>query len=107
MADLDKMSSAELRQLSKDVEKRIKIREQEELDAARKEVEAIANRIGVPLSQLIPNTGNAVQRRSGKPVEVKFRRPDDPSQTWTGRGRQPQWVRQWQSEHGNLDGLRA
>ena len=25
-------------------------------------------------------------------VHPKFRNPDDPSQTWSGRGRQPKWV---------------
>lgn len=31
------------------------------------------------------------ERRPYPPVLAKFRNPDDPSQTWAGRGRQPHW----------------
>jgi DNA-binding protein H-NS len=27
-------------------------------------------------------------------VNVKFKNPNDPSQTWYGRGKRPQWLRQ-------------
>jgi DNA-binding protein H-NS len=32
------------------------------------------------------------RRRPYPKVPPKFRNPDDPSQTWTGRGRQPRWL---------------
>jgi len=35
---------------------------------------------------------NPVGRRPYPPVHPKFRNPDDPSETWAGRGRQPRWV---------------
>ncbi len=30
--------------------------------------------------------------RSRGPVPPKYRNPDNPGETWTGRGRQPKWV---------------
>ncbi|GGC22986.1 H-NS histone family protein [Pseudoduganella buxea] len=107
MIDLDKMSSAELVQLIEAAEKRVKVKRTEEIEAARKEVEAIASKIGVPVSELLVAKGQGTHRRSGKPVETKYRLPNDHSKTWTGRGRQPLWVREWQDKHGNLDGLKA
>lgn len=32
------------------------------------------------------------QRRPYPKVEPKFRNPSDPSETWSGRGKQPRWV---------------
>ena len=35
---------------------------------------------------------NTSQRRPYPPVRPKFRNPDNPGETWSGRGRQPRWV---------------
>jgi DNA-binding protein H-NS len=32
------------------------------------------------------------ERRQYRPVVPKFRNPDDPSETWAGRGKQPRWL---------------
>ncbi|MEH2496212.1 DNA-binding protein H-NS [Bradyrhizobium sp. AZCC 1678] len=32
------------------------------------------------------------ERRGYPPVFPKYRNPDDPSETWAGRGRQPRWL---------------
>ena len=40
-----------------------------------------------------PNTADRLKaHRSYPPVVPKFANPDDPSQVWSGRGKQPQWV---------------
>ena len=31
-------------------------------------------------------------RRPYPPVSVKYRNPDQPSETWAGRGKQPRWL---------------
>ena len=39
--------------------------------------------------------GQAIEASSRRPypaVFPRFRNPDDPSQTWSGRGRQPRWL---------------
>lgn len=37
-----------------------------------------------------------LKRRGGTrgPVPPKYRNPDNPAETWTGRGRQPKWVQE-------------
>jgi DNA-binding protein H-NS len=42
----------------------------------------------VPTKQLRKTTG----RRPYPTVFPKFRNPDQPSQTWAGRGKQPRWL---------------
>lgn len=67
--------------------------------------EALTVRIGAEKSELErrlsllsrhsqkPQLQNS-QRRSYPPVLPKFRNPDDPHETWAGRGKQPRWVAQ-------------
>src|SRR3954454_7581041 len=38
------------------------------------------------------NQSNTSQRRPYPPVRPKFRNPDNPAETWSGRGQQPRWV---------------
>jgi ParB/RepB/Spo0J family partition protein len=38
---------------------------------------------------------------------VRYRHPDHPTSTWSGRGRQPKWVREWIEGGKSLDDLRV
>ena len=40
---------------------------------------------------LLSNQANTSKRRPYPPVLPKFRNPDDPAETWSGRGRKPRW----------------
>ena len=83
---LDKMELGELKQLQKDVRKAIVSFEQRKKKEARAALEEDARKLGFSLGQL---TGDAKPRKTvGKP---KFQNPDDSTQTWTGRGRKPDW----------------
>jgi DNA-binding protein H-NS len=65
---------------------------------------AIAQSVGMPLKDLLAASG-----RSGKggSVAVRYRHPDNASQQWTGRGRQPKWVKEWVDSGKSLDKLRV
>lgn len=39
--------------------------------------------------------------------EVRYRHPGSPMQTWTGRGRQPKWVRDWLEDGKTLESLQV
>jgi len=43
----------------------------------------------------------------GNTVAVRFRHPDNETQQWTGRGRQPKWVKEWVEGGKSLDKLRV
>jgi DNA-binding protein H-NS len=47
---------------------------------------ALAEKRGYSLRELMGRRGN------GKLSVPKYANPDDPSQTWTGRGRKPNWL---------------
>ncbi|MYN09527.1 H-NS histone family protein [Pseudoduganella aquatica] len=100
--DLTNLSSAQLRDLQKQLERELKKRESEDLAKAREQILAIAQSVGVPVKDLI---GGAVRPKTGS-VAARYRNPADSSQQWTGRGRQPKWVKEWVDSGKALDGLR-
>jgi DNA-binding protein H-NS len=45
-------------------------------------------------------------RRPYPPVLPKFRNPDEPSETWAGRGKQPRWLRKQLRSGRRMDDFR-
>ncbi|GAB3427758.1 H-NS histone family protein [Massilia solisilvae] len=100
--DLSNMSLGDLRNLQEQIKQEMKKREQQEVQKAREQILAIAQSVGVPLKDLI-TTGRG---KSGS-VAVRYRHPDNANQQWTGRGRQPKWVKEWVEGGKSLDKLRV
>jgi len=106
--DLSNMSLGDLRNLQEQIKQEMKQREQQEVQKAREQIMAIAQSVGVPLKDLIAAGGRGAKTgtKSGS-VAVRYRNPDDESQQWTGRGRQPKWVKEWVEGGKSLDKLRV
>jgi DNA-binding protein H-NS len=102
--DLTNLSSAELRKLQERVKQELKQRESQDLAKAREEILAIAKSVGVPVQELIGSSG-ASRAKTGT-VAPRYRNPADASQQWTGRGRQPQWVKDWLDAGKDIAGLK-
>lgn len=93
--DLSKMSKKQLEKLLKDVQKALSDVKTQERREAKKAAEAAAAKFGFSLAELTDSTGGKRGRKSGvkNPGVPKYSNPKDPSQTWTGKGRQPQWFK--------------
>jgi DNA-binding protein H-NS len=86
--DLASMSREELTTLRKNVEKALDSLETRRRAEALKAAENAAKEFGFSLTEL--SSGAPVGKKAkGAP---KYANPADPSQTWTGRGRKPNWV---------------
>ena len=90
--DLSKLSEKELTKLSVELEKEVKSRAKSKISAARKAAEDAAKKHGFSLNDLVGG-GKAKSAAKKPPAPAKFKNPADPSQTWSGRGRQPQWYK--------------
>lgn len=86
--DLNAMSLAELKQLQKDVAQAIDSYRERQKEAARAMLEAKAQEMGFNLAEIF----GTVPRRKAKTSPAKYRHPENPALTWTGRGRRPTWV---------------
>lgn len=106
--DLSNLSTTELKKLAEDVERELASRINSEREAARNEILRIAQSVGVPLSQLLGPVGRKASGTIvGRKVAVQYRNPHNGSQEWTGRGRQPAWIKEWLATHQNLDALKV
>ncbi|MEA3413858.1 MAG: H-NS histone family protein [Pseudomonadota bacterium] len=86
--DLTRLSEKDLGKLSSDITKEIKSRQDEERKRVLKEMKDLAASIGSTVEELV-GTSAPKKRR----IPPKYRNPKDASQTWTGRGKQPRWIR--------------
>jgi len=91
--NLEELSREELKKLLKDVEKAIKSVGKRELAAARNAAEKAVAEFGYTLDQI---SGGKLPRGAGKgpKAKAKYRNPNNPEQTWSGRGRKPAWIHQ-------------
>lgn len=100
--DLSTMSVGDLRHLQEQIKHEMKLREHQEVAKAREQILAIAQSVGVPLKDLL-----APGVRKVGVVNVRYRHPANASQQWTGRGRQPKWVKEWVDGGKPMDALRV
>lgn len=107
MIDLSGLSLPQLYQLQKDLEREIARRKVDEKQRTIAELQKLAADRGFSLGELL-GSEPAPAKRGGKrgPVAAQYRNPANPEQTWTGRGRKPQWVNDHFANGGSLDDLR-
>lgn len=124
--DISNMSAMQLRQLQKkaaiglarETAKRV---EELRRDYARiaEELTSIGAEYGLTLSRVLSSSPHDVQAalvtfatntadnpssavaQKRKVVAPKYRNPENPTQTWTGRGNRPLWVTSWLERHPN------
>ena len=100
--NLSNMNLADLRDLEEKTRREIKKREAEDLLRAREEILSIAQKLGVPLKEILGAQGKS---KSGKAAN-QYRHPENAELNWSGRGRKPGWVKQWVDSGQPLDALR-
>jgi DNA-binding protein H-NS len=86
---LKNMSRKELLQLQKDVEAELKKAETRDRREALKAAEQAAAEFGFALSELGGSKRGAGKQTKSAP---RYKNPENENQTWTGKGRKPQWV---------------
>lgn len=96
---LKSMSRKQLEKHLKDVQKALTTLEARELKEATKAAEKAAAEFGFTLNELAGGKQPAAKPKRNKPKasgpksKPKFANPENPKQTWTGKGRQPNWYR--------------
>jgi len=102
--DLSNMSVGDMRNLQEQIKQEMKKREVQDVQKAREQIQAIAQSVGMSLKDLIAAGGRSSK---GASVAVRYRHPQDNAQQWTGRGRQPKWVKEWVEGGKSIDDLRV
>src|SRR6056297_408447 len=84
--DLDNMTLEELRTLRRDVDAAIKSFEKRKKKEALVAAQKAAQEHGFSLDEIMSG-------KAGTKGAPKYANPENAEQTWTGRGRQPQWIK--------------
>jgi DNA-binding protein H-NS len=84
---LEKMSYVQLLDLQKKVEAVIAAKRTVDALATKEQLRAIAEKAGFDIKELFGKRGSP----KGSGI-AKYRNPKDTAQTWTGRGRKPNWL---------------
>jgi DNA-binding protein H-NS len=88
--DLSTYTLGDLQELSRDIDKEVKRREIEEKRKVLAQVKELAASVGMTVEEIL-EAGGTQKKTKGQP---KYCNPDDPEQTWTGRGKRPAWFNQ-------------
>ncbi|MCK0150575.1 H-NS histone family protein [Marivita sp. S6314] len=100
--DFNDLSKEELKKIVKGAEKALKTIDERRKAEAKKAAESAAKEYGFSLDELLGGTG----KKTGSKGAPKYRNPDDASQTWTGKGRKPNWVNAALDAGKSLDDLK-
>lgn len=105
--DLSKYSSAELRQLKKDIDSELSARRKDDAKKAQQELKEVAEKYGFSLTDLVGSQSRGSSQGARAKGPVRFQHPSDGSKTWTGRGRKPAWIKEWEASGRNVEDLRV
>jgi DNA-binding protein H-NS len=101
MQDLSTYSLAKLRALEVQVIEELKTRHFLSVSKAREQILHIAQSAGISVKDLM--SGKSAARAKSAPAGAKYRNPDDASQEWSGRGRQPNWIKAWTASGKSIE----
>jgi len=91
--DLKSLSPKELQALIAGANAQMQEARGNMIQDVRKKIDALLNLSGLTLTEVYPTRGS--KKTTGKTgigsVAPKYRNPSSPSETWSGRGRQPLW----------------
>jgi DNA-binding protein H-NS len=88
--NLDKMPLKDLVELELKLKRAIGAARERERSDIKDQALALISEAGFTVTELF-GTGGRVSTK-GRTVAAKYANPDDRTQTWTGRGRKPNWV---------------
>lgn len=88
MAKIETMSLKELVALESKIKAAMESARAKGKAEIKHKVSALAQAHGFSVSELFGVRGKAKSKGA-----ARYANPDDPSQTWTGRGRKPDWLR--------------
>ena len=109
MTEYESMSRKELMALRANIDKAIATVGDRDRKNAIRAAEEAAREHGFTLSELAPMVGQGRGRRSHGEAPAggapRYRNPENPEQTWSGRGRRPRWVHEAEAAGRSLDDL--
>ncbi|MDR7299509.1 DNA-binding protein H-NS [Pelomonas aquatica] len=111
--DVSKLSYAELLDLSKELDRQIEAKRIEELkvlaDGFAKKIQAAGFTVREALEALMPYETSAprAKKRASSPAIPLYRNPQNPENTWSGRGLPTKWLTAYEAQGRSRDEFRT
>ena len=86
---IESLSIEQLKALIEKAQDSIEQKKSGEIEAIRGRMVEMAKRVDMAPEEVLNYSSR--KRRPGKP---KYRNPNDPEKTWTGRGKPPRWLKE-------------
>jgi len=90
--DLTEYSVEELNELKIRIDQEINRKEKQKVFSIRNEMESLAGQLNMTASEILNFDGRRRRKTETKTKIVRYRNPQDSSQTWSGRGKRPKWL---------------
>lgn len=92
MPDITNLSVEELKRLQAEAEVLIASKKDQAIEDAYNQIMTIADNVGLSIEQILEFGAQKRKKSTRKAVEPRYRNKNNPSDTWTGRGKQPRWL---------------
>jgi DNA-binding protein H-NS len=102
--DLSKLSIEEMQELAREIENEIVSRREADRERVVQQMRELAASVGMSLEDFLRQERGR-GRVVGTAVAVKYRHPENPALTWSGRGKRPNWVNEYLSSGKSLGEL--
>jgi len=101
--DLSQFSIEDLGTLIQRAEAAIRQTKSKRASDLRRQVEMTASSLGISVAELVglEKPGKVAKRLTASKVAPKYRNPEHPEQTWSGRGQKPVWLRERMEQGAN------
>lgn len=90
--NIDDLGINELEELTKRAQALIEKKQRAKIDDAYNQLLEIAQSVNMTLEELIEYGTTQAKTTEKRSVAPRYINPNDSTQTWTGRGKQPRWV---------------
>lgn len=90
--DINSLSIIELERLKQEANTLIEAKKEQSLDEAYSRIVQFAQGVGLTLEELVAWGAKKTDQPVRKSVKPRYQNPDNPNETWTGRGKQPRWL---------------
>lgn len=98
--NLDSLSPAELQALIKSAEAQMQSARKNHIQEVRTKIEGLLKSAGLNIDEVYPRRGGQGSKGPRAAVAPKYRNPENPAQTWSGRGKRPLWFSEAMKKKG-------
>ena len=89
--NMKELETEAITQLINELQSELKSRIKKEKEKFLNTIKDKADLFGVSVEDLMIEASQSKKRKTGK-VQFKYQNPDNQAETWTGRGRKPNWL---------------